>query len=245
MGAHKAALCPSHCATAPAPGMAAGCTRMAGTRELQHRPLLSWSKHSPAPHSAAVPWQQGEGCARLSNRTSQLGTDSSFCSPCAPHGRCSGLEGQISTASCEPCPAGPVLCLTCKPGACQTQQLPSILGSTLGSPLAAAWAGSSSQSPRDVADLCCGMGDPSRLPAPSTSTDISKGHPTRPGYYGGTLCLEPSAKGPPFSSAQPHPHQGNLLSPQPSPTLREPWAVPSALSVPTWDSLSVLTASVA
>lgn len=48
-GAHKAALCPSHCGTAPALGVAAGHTRMAGTRELQHQPLPSCRKHSPAP----------------------------------------------------------------------------------------------------------------------------------------------------------------------------------------------------
>lgn len=88
------------------------------------------------------------------NGTSQLSTDSSFCSPCAPRvlpGWCLGLEGQLTATSCKPCPAGPMLCRTCSPEACQTQQLPTILGSSLDRPLtAAALAGSSSQRPRQA-----------------------------------------------------------------------------------------------
>lgn len=88
MGAHKAALCPSHCATARAPGSVAGHTCMAGTRELQHQPPLSCRKHSPAPCSAAVWWQQGEGCARLSKQDFSAGHRlillQPLCPTCAP-----------------------------------------------------------------------------------------------------------------------------------------------------------------
>lgn len=51
-----------------------------------------------------------------------------------------GVRGwrDSSARPAEPCPAGPVLCLTCSPGACQTQQLPTIPGTTLDCPLAAA-----------------------------------------------------------------------------------------------------------
>lgn len=128
------------------------------------------------PQPRAVPLSHGsrrKAVPGSQTGTSQLGTDAPFCSSCAPDvppGWCSGLEGQLTTTSCKPCPAGPMLCLTCHPGACQTQQLPTILGSSPDYSLAAAPLVGSRAPDRcsSEGDSCCGTGWP--LQAPSTST---------------------------------------------------------------------------
>lgn len=109
----------------------------------------------PQPH--AVPLSSGSrGQAVPGSQTELLSWAQTH--PCAapvPH-MCpqAGAQGWRGTHQYQPCPAGPVLCLTCNPGACGTPQLPTILGSGL------------------ACALCCCCPGWVVLPEPQTGTEV-------------------------------------------------------------------------
>lgn len=168
MCAPKAALCPSHCATAPAPGLTAGHTRMAGTRELQHQPL-SLQETFPSPRHChclmaaggrlcqALKWNFSAGHSLILLQPLVL----HMCSTCAP-------RLVLTPTSCELCPAGPVLCLTLTLGLSDSAAAqPSREAPWTVPLLLPPWpAPRAPGRHRDEPDPCCGMGQPLQPPGP-------------------------------------------------------------------------------